>query len=120
MIRRLLLFGWLCAWGVVMWLSWMPVSAPPGVSDKLIHFLVYFLMSLAALSFCRAQTSILLAALVTALLSTVLELGQAYLPYRTFDAGDLAANFAGTASGYLLSAVLMLLAARLYRRPVVR
>ncbi len=110
--RRLLLGGWLGAWAVLAWLSWSPASLPGGMSDKTVHFLVYFLMSGAAFSFSRSHGGLALVALATFLLSAVLEFGQSFFPYRRFDYADLLANGGGTLAGWLLASLILAVAMR--------
>jgi len=114
--RNLLLGGWLIAWGVLAYLSWSPTGLPGGISDKTVHFLVYFLMSGIAFSFSRSHRGLALVALATFLLSAVLEFGQSFLPYRQFDLRDLLANGGGTVAGYALASLILALAMRPTRR----
>ncbi len=114
--RHLLLGGWLIAWGVLAYLSWTPTSLPGGISDKAVHFFVYFLMSGVAFSFARSHRGLVLVALATFLLSAVLEFGQSFLPYRQFDLQDLLANGGGTITGYALASLILTLAVRPTRR----
>ncbi len=114
--RHLLLGGWLGAWGILAWLSWSPTSLPGGISDKTVHFLVYFLMSGVAFSFARSHAGLALAAVATFLLSAVLEFGQSFLPYRRFDYADLLANGGGTLAGWLLASLVLVLVLRSSRR----
>ena len=115
-MRHLLLGGWLGAWAILAWLSWTPTGLPGGVSDKTVHFLVYFLMSGVAFSFARSHGALALIALATFALSAVLEYGQSFFPYRQFDYGDLLANGGGAAAGWLLASLILALAMRPARR----
>ncbi len=82
------------------------------MSDKTVHFLVYFLMSGAAFSFSRSHGGLALVALATFLLSAVLEFGQSFFPYRRFDYADLLANGGGTLAGWLLASLILAVAMR--------
>ena len=115
-VRHLLLGGWLGAWAILAWLSWTPTGLPGGVSDKTVHFLVYFLMSGVAFSFARSHGALALIALATFALSAVLEYGQSFFPYRQFDYADLLANGGGAAAGWLLASLILALAMRPARR----
>ena len=67
------------------------------VSDKLWHFLAYFvLMLLPALHERRFVTALQAVGLVS--LGLVLEFGQNLFSGRSFDAGDVVANVAGVLS----------------------
>ncbi|HET6466903.1 MAG TPA: VanZ family protein [Geminicoccaceae bacterium] len=108
-VRRGFLIGW--------WLGWLAVAAlmlrpPPealaAVSDKLLHFIGYLVMTGATVSFCRSPLGLLRWSLVTLALATALELGQALMPGRSFELHDLFANAAGVAVGYLLAVACLM------------
>lgn len=109
-LQTLFLCAWLVVWTGLAWLMLTPRPPVAPVSDKIVHFAVYLTMTAFALSFSRSQLSIAGTATLTAMLASLLEYLQGFVPGRSFDPADLLANGAGIASGWLLAATLLLLA----------
>ncbi len=96
-------------------LRWMAVGAAvaitagsllPNVSigeyDKAMHWVAYLVLSgLLVLSTMRSRTMVIGIALIF-LLNPVLECLQQFIPGRSVESGDLAANFLGVLSGVIL------------------
>lgn len=83
----------------VMLLMWMPVADPfPEIQlwyeDKWEHLLVYGILTYL---WFRAGLSPIRAAVGVACWSIILEFGQLWFPYRSFDLFDIAANTLGCA-----------------------
>ncbi len=110
--RLLFVVLWLAAWGVVAWLMLTPAPDLPPVDDKLAHFATYLVLSSLPLSFCSGQRGLALVAALTLLLGAALEYAQSFVPGRSFELADIAANSVGTLTGYAVAAMLLLLAAR--------
>lgn len=91
---------------VIAVLSLLPIAGPPPVAftflDKLIHLIFYLL-----LSFTAVNTFILAglnkprqkAFFYAFSLGLLLEVGQHYLPFRSFELADIAANLSGSLIG---------------------
>ena len=95
---------WCVGWLVVAVKSLEPnVELPLGLSDKTVHFSVYAVMAAAVASFCHLPARILGWVGLTVALSALLEIGQHFVPSRTMDIFDLAANTSGAACGALLA-----------------
>ena len=84
-------------------------SPPPvkGVSDKIIHFASFFVVSFAAIAFCRSDRQLAWAGILCAVAGVGLEVGQYFIPSRAFEWGDIAANLGGTVVGILLAALAL-------------
>ena len=109
MRREVWTFLWLAACGIAML---TPGSSLPEVSvlsfqDKLIHFVIFFILSYLSLGLGirekkevwrkrRLWINFILIALVP---SIGLETAQHLIPYRTFDLNDLIVNVLGIFSG---------------------
>lgn len=92
--------------------------SPPALSelsDKTLHFLSFFAVSLATVTFCRSLRELTLAGAFCGLAGIALELAQSLVPARTFEPGDIMANLAGTGLGIALAAALLLLLGRRWR-----
>jgi len=72
-----------------------------GIFDKLIHFMVYFLMAILALVAFRSKGGRAAALLVTFSLGAILELGQGLVIDRNPSYADAVANILGALSGVL-------------------
>lgn len=70
---------------------------PEGLNDKIAHALGYGLVTLAAASFATGPRAMLGLAALTLLLSAGFELGQLFVPGRSFDPADMLANATGIA-----------------------
>lgn len=112
--RRALFFAlWLAGWCVLALLMLAPApGVSQAVSDKFAHFAVYLVMSAFALTFSTGQRILALTALITLLFGSGLEYAQSFVPSRSFDLLDIAANTAGTLAGYVVAATVTMLAAR--------
>jgi VanZ family protein len=100
--------GWCLAWLVVAWAMLDP--APPAikaVSDKTIHFLSFVAVSFAAVAFCRSGKQLAVAGVFCAVAGVGFETAQYFIPARSFEWGDIAANLGGTATGSLLAALAL-------------
>ena len=93
--------AWLCTLTCVVAISLAPSDSTPkrtmdalNVSDKLLHFVAYFvLMLLPALHETRLSTALHAVGIVA--LGITVEFLQSPLAGRPFDAGDVVANLAG-------------------------
>jgi len=112
--NRWIAVAWAASWVLLGWLMLSPrpeVAVPSGM-DKFVHFAVYLVMASAAYGFCRTRRGLGVVALLTLALSALFEYGQSFVPGRSFEAADLAANATGTLLGYLLAAGLLMRSAR--------
>ena len=102
---RLWLGVWALGWALCIGLSLLPpvrLGGPPD-SDKIGHFLAYFMLSAWAMSIFRTSRAQLLASLSLVLLGLCIEWAQANLTdTRKGDLGDALANTLGIALGYAL------------------
>jgi membrane-associated phospholipid phosphatase len=73
----------------------------PG-ADKTLHFVLFGLFSLFASGYLRRWGSAKVSATI-AVLATLEELSQAFVPTRTFDLGDLACTLSGILAGHLIA-----------------
>ena len=79
-------------------LSLVPApGGPEAVSDKLVHFAVYFATAFLAVVLLglKGRSPLLLGCAVIALYGALMEVAQHFLPYRSFSVGDMAANAGG-------------------------
>jgi VanZ family protein len=88
-------------------------GAPAGVSDKVLHFAVFALLGLlvaravaGGLFTCLALTQAIAAFVVTVLYGVSDEVHQAFVPNRSPDVLDVAADAAGAAVGVAVVAAL--------------
>lgn len=103
---RLWLGLWLLGWVLCVVLSLVPSLPLPDApdSDKVGHFLAYFVLSFWAVAVFRTRKAHLLAALSLVGLGVAMELAQATLTtVRLGDLRDALANTAGVALGLSLS-----------------
>lgn len=104
-IHPLVRMVWLASILLVSYTSLLPRMDLPcsfGGADKIAHFLAYFwLTGLPFFGFDRARTAAA-AGLSMIALGLGLELGQAFIPGRTFSPMDILANSAGVGMGLLL------------------
>ncbi len=104
-IYRAVFLLWLSA---VTVLSLIPSPEKAGMySDKLAHFAAYFMTtSLCYLAFRRDGGSVaLVPGAAVFLYSSGIEVLQAFLPYREFSIGDIAANSSGIISFLVILAI---------------
>ena len=103
---RLWLGVWVFGWALCIALSLLPpiaLDGPPD-SDKLGHFLAYFILSAWAMSIFQTRGAQGLAALSLVLLGLAIEWGQAHLTLtRQGDLRDALANTLGIAAGFALA-----------------
>lgn len=109
-LRRICAVLWTLAWPAVAALLLLPVPATaPARSDLVAHFLMFAALAFGAVSFSHRAGQLAGLALATVAGATLLEFAQRFLPYRTFDLTDAAANALGASSGYALALVVLLL-----------
>jgi VanZ family protein len=91
--------------GVSTYYSLMPAIRLGTVhgSDKLWHLAGYLLLALPIPFLWDSRRSIVPIGFLLALYGVALEFGQAYVPGRSFELADMAANTAGVALGLVLS-----------------
>lgn len=97
---------WLLGWVLCIVLSLMPAVDLPGPahSDKIGHFLAYFMLSAWAVWTFRSRRAHLLAALALVALGIAMEFAQANLTrVRLGDVRDALANTLGVAVGLSLT-----------------
>lgn len=112
-LRRALFLLWCLAWLAVVVLSLRPIPDPlRDVSDKLLHVLGYAAMAAAAAGFCHEPRRLLGWAALAVAIGGALELAQAFVPWRSADPLDAAANAAGAALGWLLGSLWLALLIR--------
>jgi VanZ family protein len=73
--------------------------------DKVVHFTLYFLMTLCVFEACRKSKfnkPILSGFIYAATVGTVLEVNQIFIPYRSFEWGDILANLIGATIGVIV------------------
>jgi VanZ family protein len=108
-------FSWLAVLAIsltITTLSVTPVTGPEGLDimffDKIIHTISYFFLSLVSVNtlykykFKRARTISFLYAFA---LGGLIEVIQAYIPYRDFEGADLAVNALGGFVGCLIKLI---------------
>lgn len=105
--RRALLWLWVAGLVVLAPLSLLPQTAPPtGIGDqdlaldKVFHVIAYGGLTALAMTLFE-DTGVRWRAVVAVLaISVIYEIGQRYVPGRSFGWDDLAANVLGVAVGY--------------------
>ena len=104
---------WCLAWLVVAIKSLESGIEPPlGLSDKVVHFSVYAVMAASVATFCHTPRGILSWAGLSVAIGASLEVGQHFVPSRSMDILDLAANASGAACGALLALLWVALVVR--------
>ena len=117
-VRRGLLLLWGALWWWVAYMSLTPVQLPPGLSDKVLHFTGYALMSAVLKVFAMSRGGSGLLALLAAVIGGAVEIAQAFTPDRSPELLDFAADSAGAALGWLMALAWLALVVRpLRRRP---
>lgn len=82
-----------------------------GVSDKIEHFTAYFgLAAIPVLGFDNRRG--LVAALSMIILGVLLDIAQKFIPGRTFDLADIAANTVGVFAGLAAARTILLISRR--------
>jgi hypothetical protein len=99
--------GWLLTIAVIVG-SLMPGQAVPdvGVSDKIMHAGIYFLLMVWFAGFCRRGLYPAIAGVLAAL-GISLDLLQRLTETRSFEWYDIAMNCSGIAAGLVLSLLLL-------------
>jgi VanZ family protein len=111
--RTVLLALWAVGWGVVLYESFRPLQELPlGLSDTTLHLAGYAAMTALSAGFCHAPALLALIAAGTVAGSAAIEVGQSFLPYRSFELLDIAANAAGAAVGVLVALFWLALVVR--------
>ena len=111
--RTVLLALWAVGWGVVFYESFRPLQELPlGLSDTTLHLAGYAAMTALSAGFCHAPALLALIAAGTVAGSAAIEVGQSFLPYRSFELLDIAANAAGAAVGVLVALFWLALVVR--------
>ncbi|NPA58288.1 MAG: VanZ family protein [Aquificae bacterium] len=90
---------------VVLFFSFIP-SPEIGVSDKLIHFIEFFIFAVLVKE--AYSTSYWGAFFYSLFLAVFIEAVQFFLPYRTADYGDFLADLLGITSGLFMYFVIKL------------
>lgn len=106
---RATFFGLWCVGWVVLSISLLaPLPFPlPGGSDKLAHFGAFAALAFGAVSFCHHPGRLALLALATCAGGVLLEIGQAFVPHRSFSVGDAIADALGAGAGYVLALIVL-------------
>lgn len=89
----------------IAYLSLKPSVQLVEVNDKVGHFIAYFtLMFLMGLGFWRKKKELLTAFVISAIYGVLMEMGQYFVPGRSFSFLDMLANASGAllATGFLL------------------
>jgi VanZ family protein len=98
--KAVMLALWAVGWAVVFYASFRPVQdLPLGLSDKTFHLAGYAVMTALSAGFCHTPALLALIAAGTVAASAAIEVGQSFLPYRSFELLDIAANATGAAVG---------------------
>ncbi|MEI8349933.1 MAG: VanZ family protein [Candidatus Omnitrophota bacterium] len=109
-MRYLLSWGTIYVYTCLLFLfSLLPVSAPAALVfpyyDKVIHFIIYMLLSCLVLNTLRQQGKdrpVLAGFLYAFYVGLMIEFLQLTVPYRSFELGDIACNCLGAGTGLLL------------------
>ena len=84
-------------------LSLMPVpETAVNVSDKVMHFVVYFILSAGFMVLVRQQSNIVKVAIGLVLYGVALEFLQGLTGYRMMEFLDMVANSSGVVAGLLV------------------
>lgn len=93
---------WCLSWPAIAIALLMPLPINFAVrSDLLAHFLLFAVMAASVIAFSRRRRQVILLAVLSITNGVALELAQAYVPGRTFDAADAIANIIGGIAGCL-------------------
>jgi len=113
--RVLACLAWCFCWPLIAILLLMPLPfAMVSRSDLLGHFLLFALMAFSVIAFTRKRAQVFALAALSIGYGIALECGQAFVPGRTFDVADVAANILGGVTGCLLALALL---SRWVRKP---
>ena len=89
----------------IAYLSLRPSVQLVEVNDKVGHFIAYFtLMVVMGLGFWNRKKELLMAFVISAIYGVLMEIGQYFVPGRSFSFLDMLANASGAllATGFLL------------------
>jgi VanZ family protein len=116
--RTLILSLWAVLMCCVVFGSLLPAASPVmvavgrlHVSDKVLHFSAYLMLSLLPVIGFRDRRRGLIAGLSMFVLGLLLEDGQHFSPGRAVELGDVIANGAGVSCGVLLAPPIRMLIA---------
>jgi VanZ family protein len=116
-VQRMSFVLWCLGWLIVAGESLRPIQTMPfGLSDKLIHFMGYALMSTAVASFCYEPRWLLGWSVLTLLIGGLSEVGQYFVLGRDADLLDFVANASGTILGATTALIWLLIVVRPLRR----
>lgn len=96
------------ALAAVTWYSWLPSDKTPkmSISDKVTHAVAYGgLCAIGLLAFTNGRHRLFLVPALVAW-GAMVEFGQRFVPGRSFELADMAANALGVAAMYLLGRAL--------------
>jgi len=80
--------------------------------DKLLHFSMFLIMTVLAFfvtittTIAEKETNFVAVAGIMVIASVCSELIQAFVPWRTFESGDIVANLFGTTTGLGIAAIV--------------
>jgi VanZ family protein len=116
-VQRMSFTLWCLGWLVIAIESLRPIQAIPfGMSDKVIHFLGYAVMSAAVASFCYEPRRLIGWSGFTILIGGLFEFGQYFVPNRNADLLDFVANTSGAILGATIALGWLLIVVRPLRR----
>ena len=106
-IRSICRALWCLAWvGVASaLLTPLPIAVP--VPDWLAHFLLLCGMAIGAVTFSHRFGQLAALALLTSVIGVALEFAQVFVPDRTFEPFDAAANLLGALIGFAVAAITL-------------
>jgi VanZ family protein len=98
--KRVLFSLWCLGWAAVLLASLRPMLEMPfDLSDTLLHFSGYALMTAGVAGFCHSRREVARWALFAILMGGLIEIAQGFVPTRSTDARDFLTNSAGVATG---------------------
>ena len=99
---------WCLCWPAIAILLLTPLPfALLSRTDLLGHFLLFCVMTASVVAFARSRKLIIALSFLATAYGSALEVGQAYVPGRTFDAADAVANGIGGITGCLFALILL-------------
>jgi VanZ family protein len=104
--------GWLCVAGLLLLPQLSLTPTGPQFGDLLAHALLFGTMALTVIGFSRCPRKIALLSGLTILLGAGLEFAQVFVPYRSYELADLAANSLGGFVGYSVALLLLYVVVR--------
>lgn len=109
MIRNKVIFGLTVALAfIIAYLSLSPKPAVTASNDKLGHFIAYSTLAFFALRSFHLITNrrVLEVLLMVILFGLLMELGQLFVPGRSFSKMDIVANISGALLGWIIYGLL--------------